>query len=275
MSKIDRLSENDSDASELERSVLRADQGMQPPMGAEAVVWSKLSAELGLPASLGIAALDATSPTAHVPAAASSLGFVKGVVVGVLASGALWQGHRWLSAPEPHTNPPAQQANGPAARPSSSHKADAAPPASVLRQQSDPPRPTLPPSARAASPVIELQRTTEPSGAPSVAGFADENPTAPLSPEQRASRLKEEASLLRQARAQLRAGDLAGASSLLVTSGRRFSMPELYQEREALAIELLYRSGQTAAAITRAQAFLATFPESPHAARLRSFAAPP
>ena len=43
--------------------------------------------------------------------------------------------------------------------------------------------------------------------------------------------------------------------------------------REALMIELLYRSGQVAAAAQRAKAFLARFPESPHASQVQQFAA--
>ena len=50
-------------------------------------------------------------------------------------------------------------------------------------------------------------------------------------------------------------------------------LPELYQEREALMIELLYRSGQVTAAEQRARAFLSHFPESPHAQQIRRFVA--
>jgi outer membrane protein assembly factor BamD (BamD/ComL family) len=109
--------------------------------------------------------------------------------------------------------------------------------------------------------------------APSVAAFVDES-EAVGSPGQRSSQLKEEAQVLRQARAQLRAGAFASAQALLDASQRRFAAPELYQERESLVIELLFRSGQTAAASQRAKRFLATFPESPHAARVRELIGP-
>jgi len=81
--------------------------------------------------------------------------------------------------------------------------------------------------------------------------------------------------LLRRARAELQAGSLALAFATLEASRERFATPELAQEREALTIELLYRSGQRAAAGERALAFLARFPESPHAARLRGFLVEP
>ncbi|HEX7452214.1 MAG TPA: hypothetical protein VF294_08015, partial [Polyangiaceae bacterium] len=97
----------------------------------------------------------------------------------------------------------------------------------------------------------------------SVAAFGD-----PASAS-RASQLQAEAQALRSARAALRSGRLADAFATLEASRRQFSAPELYQEREALMIELLQRSGQTSAAKERAQAFLSRFPESPHAEQLR------
>ncbi|HEX3850474.1 MAG TPA: hypothetical protein VHW01_05875 [Polyangiaceae bacterium] len=72
---------------------------------------------------------------------------------------------------------------------------------------------------------------------------------------------------------ELRSGRLADAFATREASRRQFSAPELYQEREALMIELLRRSGQAAAARERAQAFLSRFPESPHAEQIRQLAA--
>jgi outer membrane protein assembly factor BamD (BamD/ComL family) len=107
-----------------------------------------------------------------------------------------------------------------------------------------------------------------------VATFGESSESEPTSAAQRASQLRQEAQLLRQARARLRAGELAAAFALLETSRQHDSTNELYQEREALSIELLFRSGQAAAANGRARTFLRSFPESPHAARLRTFIAP-
>jgi hypothetical protein len=118
----------------------------------------------------------------------------------------------------------------------------------------------------AAVPTVPVPAVERAAGAPSVASFPSEE--AALA----ASRLKEEAALLRRARAELRAGALAQAFATLEASRRTFTAPELTQEREALAIELLYRSGERAAAASRARDFLARFPESPHAAAVRAFA---
>jgi hypothetical protein len=54
-------------------------------------------------------------------------------------------------------------------------------------------------------------------------------------------------------------------------SRREFAASELRQEREALTIEILHASGQRDEANARALDFLARYPESPHAARIRSF----
>ena len=74
------------------------------------------------------------------------------------------------------------------------------------------------------------------------------------------------------ARGALRGGDAAGALRKLDELGTRFPGGVLAQEREALAIEALYTTGQRAAASARAEAFLRAYPNSPHATRLRSFA---
>ena len=100
---------------------------------------------------------------------------------------------------------------------------------------------------------------------PSVATFDDSGQPNGA----RLSQLEAETRALRSARNELRAGKLADAFATLETSRRQVTVPELYQEREALMIELLQRSGQTSAAKERAQAFLSRFPESPHSEQLR------
>lgn len=97
---------------------------------------------------------------------------------------------------------------------------------------------------------------------PSVAAF-------PAVGNARPSQLQAEAAALRSARAELRAGKLADAFATLEASRQMFSAPALYQEREALMIELLFRADQGATAQRRAAAFLENFPDSPHAAAIR------
>jgi hypothetical protein len=296
MTKLVRWSEDDGGASELERRILRSDRELEPPPGAEALGWTKLSAQLGLPGSLlSAATLEAAAETAPlappalagssgvtaaskvlVPAATGSFGFLKGVAVGVLFSGALWQAHQWLSSevpPKQGAAPPGAQAVGVASEPAG--RWNVALPVPVAAED-EPVR-----SSSASAPASNVQASPRsqapalpptPSLAPSIVSFGEVSEPLQITAEQGESQLKEEAELLRQARARLRANDLAAAFALLETSRRRFSTTELDQEREALSIELLFRSGQAQAAGVRARAFLAAFPESPHAARLRAFA---
>jgi hypothetical protein len=111
-----------------------------------------------------------------------------------------------------------------------------------------PPSPSTPPAAEAASP-----------GA------------APITPAERASRMREESGLLSEARDALRRGDSATALRKLEEARTRFAGGMLGQEREALTIEALYRGGQREAASARAAAFLRAYPLSPHATRVQTF----
>jgi hypothetical protein len=92
------------------------------------------------------------------------------------------------------------------------------------------------------------------------------------SSEPKASQLGEEAQTLKRARDALRAGDLGAASAALEAARTRFPHGALGEEREALTIQLLERSGQRAAARARAESFLRSFPNSAHAPRVRDIA---
>ncbi len=88
-----------------------------------------------------------------------------------------------------------------------------------------------------------------------------------------ASALREESQNLLEARAALRGGNPSAALDLLSRARTRFPRGALAQEREALTIEALYRSGQKQLASQRADAFLRQFPRSPHAADVRRYLA--
>jgi hypothetical protein len=284
-----RLSDDRGAVNELERAILRSDLAVEPPDGASDAVWVKLSSQLGVVGAVGgMAAVEAAGKAVKLKLAAQSgsaaagvnvgslavpaagwLTFVKGVVVGLLASGAIWQGQRLLTT----TAPRAEHASPIVSTSPSAEVAERAPAPSILE-----PAPVPPLEATTASPATRVRAperldiSLPAKSAPSVAAFVDES-EAVGSPG-RSSQLKDEAQVLRHARAQLRAGAFASAQALLDASQRRFAAPELYQERESLVIELLFRSGQAAVASQRAKRFLATFPESPHAARLRELIGP-
>ena len=85
------------------------------------------------------------------------------------------------------------------------------------------------------------------------------------------SRLAEESRMVIEARRALQAGDFATTLRLLDSAAATFPNGALRQEREALAIQALARSGQRVAAAKRAASFLAAYPESPHAADIKAF----
>ncbi len=87
------------------------------------------------------------------------------------------------------------------------------------------------------------------------------------------SRLGAESGVVLEARRALREGRPEDALRLLDAARTEFAAGALTQEREALAIEALSRSGRREVAQTRAAAFLRAYPGSPHAASVKSFAA--
>jgi hypothetical protein len=89
---------------------------------------------------------------------------------------------------------------------------------------------------------------------------------------ERETMLREEGRLVGEARDSLRRGDATGALAQLEQIRTRFPGGALAQEREALAIEALARSGQRAAASNRAAAFLRAYPTSQLAERVQEFA---
>lgn len=277
----------DEEATGLERDVLRSDLATHPTAGDSAVVWGKLASELGLASALvsvpaaqalgsGVPPSTSAAGGAHATApalatASSTLAFVKGVVVGVLACGVVWGGAQLLARPTLAPGRPPTVAGQ-----SSVSVESTSQPAAV-------PVPSPPPATPVSPVAIVSQRaqheapsrpnapTFGSAPAPSSAEFEVLNEAPRPSAQQRESELRQEALLLRQARQQLRVGDLAAASRSLEESRGRFAAPQLYQEREALTIELLFRSGQAAPAAQRARAFLQAFPGSAHSTHVKTF----
>lgn len=277
-----------SDAGAFERSVLASGLDAEPPAHAENEVWQRLLVAIPPPpgsgpgggATRGGGGITALTKSATV----TTLG--KGFLLGVAASVAVAGADRLVYAPkalpdarsvtssittstaharvEPlHTPAPLPsvetQVPSTPAEPTSPELSEAA------RRSASPNR-SFGASALEASPPATTQPRVHTESSVAAFPITDAAPPVPR------SRLDEEAALLRQARSELRAGALATAFATLEASRERFAAPELYQEREALLIELLSRSGQRERARERARAFLARFPESPHATLVRSFA---
>lgn len=127
-----------------------------------------------------------------------------------------------------------------------------------------PRQPDVLPSSRAEFPPVA--EGAEADGGPPRAAAS---PAAPVNAEQRHAAAQAESRAIAESREALRSGNVEAALSTLDRA--RWSFPDgiLRQEREALTIEALVRSGQRASARARAAAFLAAYPRSPHAAQVR------
>ena len=240
MSEIKHWLDESSDANDFERAILRSGSMADPTDAKRDEVWTNVLGALAIAPALVPAA--GTSAAKAVLGGAGKTAAVwlsvgKGFIVGLAIYGAA----SGVSEIAEHFS----------ARPmlSTAHRA-----ALVPRPQ------RAPEVAAPATPPAVPFATVEPAG-PALAASAV-----------RESQLKAEAAALSSAREALRAGRLTDAFAQLEASRRQFSAPELYQEREALTIELLSRSGQPAVAQQRAEAFLKRFPESPHADQVRRFA---
>lgn len=248
------LSRHGADGS-LERELLASLRAESPPAAARDQVWGGVAQQIallgaaGAGASLSASTAAATTQTGTGIAAASGMNaallasktlLVKaGLALGLTALGA---GGVALYAAEPAK--PVIDARGPLPQPP--------PPRAVT-----PPPPELP---RSEVPLAPSKR------------HRWEPPERLMATDaEHATLLNRESALLIQARSELRSGDVAKASSTLADLDRRVPRGMLGQEREVLRIELLAARGKLAAAKARAQAFMRTYPTSPHSSKLTRF----
>lgn len=272
------------EATPFEREVLASGSDDAPPPGEEERVWAQvvpwlgplppagapgnpvgnLPAAPGAPAAAGAGAAGGGSLVTSVgPLGALLVGFGGGVIVtGILSVATL--------RPAPAPVAPVATLAAVEASPSATTRPrdDGAPPPRV-RETAQEPRgaEAVPPAARSAA-LPEAEAAPESSVAAFDAVDDSSTPRAPTAAEQ-LQLLREEARLMQQARAAFQQGELGRAFALLEASRTRFPGGKLAQEREVLTIELLFGSGQQQAARVRAADFLARYPDSPHAARVR------
>jgi hypothetical protein len=271
-----RLIDRESDADQIEREVLRSGIDLVPPAGAEGDVWRKLLGAIAPPSTPdggGGSTLPDGAALAGAGAAAKAVSTIgtlaKGFLAGVGASAVVAGGIRVLSpaAEERRATPVSESLREIVPPPDAAPRS---PSAMRLREPASAPA-TSPRRAvpgRAAAPQPSRDRG-EPSRSPVPASSVAAFPV--LEASLGAGQLEEEARMLARARAELLRSEFTAAFATLEASRLRFSSPELYQEREALTIELLYRSGERRAAAERGGAFLERFPDSPHVARVRGF----
>jgi len=228
----------DEPESELERSLLSAGHSYAASAGARAKTL----------AALGVVGAAASATTAA--ATVTKAGALKWLACAGLIAAVTVPAVHYLRKAAPHGEAPPQT---PAAT-------TVAEPAAQTPAPSEPlavPAP-LGPTANSAPP-------------PSTAAAA----AAPLNtakPATGAQGLAAELAALDTARAALTAGDANGALASLDAYARNFPHGKLSLEAEVLRIDALAKSGQTAAAQKRAQAFIKRHPDSVLASRVRAYA---
>ena len=270
MSDPRRLLEDPAELSEEELRLLTAGADVEPPSALGTEVWAGLAARL--PPTPGGGAPHAPGGGSLAPGAGAGAGAGGGVAaaqgagasallvkagLALIAVGALLFAGRALLRNDITPSSPAVRVPA-LARPAAS-VAPASPPA-------DPKLEAAPPPASAAPSATPLHpASAHPSKAPST--------PAPVVPSSSGSEASEESRVVGAARDALRSGNPGAALALLSEAQRRFGGGVLGQEREALSIEALAKSGQRALARTRGESFLKNYAHSPYAARIRTLIA--
>jgi hypothetical protein len=193
-----------------------------------------------LAASLGVGAKVApiAAPAAGIPWIPIAIGAVVAVGAGT-----------WLAWPSPH------YASAPTKEHAPRHEViEAIAPIVVAEPQAPAAEPEAPIRVRRARPAIEEQVVAP-------------EPIETPAPDDRASRLRAEAALMREAQQSLRTNP-GHALELAQRHAREFADGVLGEEREVVTIDALLRLGRRPEAERRAAAYLAAHPGSFHARRV-------
>jgi hypothetical protein len=250
MSAPKRWLDEAGSATRPERDLLRSglSRELDPPPEAKAEVWASLLTQLPPP---GGGAPSGGSPPGAGTGVTGAVGggILKSALIGAASAVVLVVGYEVVtpssSAPEPRPPPAIIATRAPSPGAATSGVADLPnPPAPTATEA-----PIAPASSKPAEPK------------------AADNSAA----SERESRLREESQGISEARDALRSGGGAAALTQLEGLGQKFPTGVLVQEREALTIEALHKSGRRAEAAARADAFLNAYPTSPHAPRIQAF----
>ncbi|APR83736.1 Hypothetical protein A7982_09085 [Minicystis rosea] len=267
---------DEGDAGSAEQDLLRAGLSLEPPPNAQDDVWAALLAKLPPPpggppgdggSSAGAAGKAAATGKAAVltkatgaAGAAVGAGILKSALIGAGSAVALIATYSVVTPSAPEAPRPAIVAAPPV---DDSHVKDVP----VAPRAEAQPAVTAS-SSPSAEPTSE--RRSEPRANVKAPASASAEP--PPVAVDRETMLREESRLLAEARAALRRGDPGGALAMLEQIRTKFPGGMLVQEREALAIEALARSGRKGEAAARADAFVKAYPSSPLAARVQQLA---
>ena len=256
-----RLLEDASELSDEERRLLLAGRAMAPPAALSSGLWAGLSAKLPHSAANAAGAQGGGAAQGGLASGAAAQGSGLGLLIvkAVLVLGALTAlgvgGRAWWRAHAAENVPRAvEPALEQAPRPTVSEL----PSPSALKLPTEPPLPSVSPPNLATHAPSSVHAPKSSTPAPSASSDA-----------------REESRLVAAARDALHSGDSAGALNLLEQARQRFGTGVLGQEREALLIEALAKSGQGAAARAHGQAFLKSYANSPYVARVQQIVAAP
>jgi len=227
----ERWSEGD-EATGLERELLLAGQAARMPEPERRALWA------GIALSLPVLPTPTPSDAPAAAAASSGLGamLTKGLIFLAAVGGLTFGAAQLWPRPRPVAKLPAAA------------------------------RPTLNVALHTVEPPPTLAATVEPLASPPATATPSGETKARVSP---TSQLREESLAVLEARSALRSGEAARCLSLLESARQRFPRGALGQEREALTIQALARSGDQASARRRAEAFLRRHPQSPYVADIR------
>jgi hypothetical protein len=274
-----RWLEEPHDAPSLEQRLVLAGKDLEPPPGAEQTVWAGILPLIGPgtgggpggAAGGGAGALGSGAGASTALVATKFL--VLGAAVGLGAAAAI---HGVRSGAGP-AHPTAITSVAGRGDPAMAQQAVAAYPVRPLES-------SFPAAAAAARgpdqapakvdselPEAPKVANTLPVGTTAMPDLARPEPLAESAAVQasRENQLKQEAMELAQAKRLLAGGQAQPALTLLEQSGQRFPNGALGHEREALIVEALLRSGRQDLGQARARSFLARYPESPLAGRIR------
>ncbi len=289
---LDRLlcdPELDEDARVWLEEAERAD--IDPPAGAKQAVYGAVVATLGAAGggSLGGSGAGgsgaatgggaATGAAGGAAGAKATAGILAPILIGSACAGVLAIAYSLFVPSDDDQNPAPPQHSAQIAPTSPVNTIELIPPPSASAPAPAPAPVTSQAAGEQTEPntnsnELPLNSTeTKPENKPGAAAIAPKaSGAASSSPETaRANQMAEESKQMGEAREALRKGNAAQALMLLDKIQQQFPHSMLYQEREALAIEALYKSGQRAQAQTRAKAFIDRFPSSPLSHRVAAF----
>lgn len=263
-------------ATPLEQALVCAGQDVRMPADDKELLWIRILGAIPpipahpAPPTLG----NAAGPVASTSATAATTLKMVGVILAMIGSGVVAHQVGWWAS---RNGESAAVRSAPAL--GSRAALESGPLPSVASASS-----TAIQSDRPARSVLDASPSSDEKTEPASGASANEmRPAAPratpLPPGTSSaaiavSLLREESQAVLAARQALRAGDATTGLRILEKAQQRFGAGILSEEREALWIEALARSGDRSRAAKRARAFLSGHPRSPHTADVQRYVLP-